>query len=133
MWDFTSPTGFYETPHDWDTNYSNKRPIPLPDPPAPYSLPPETQRVSSSGNQKVPLLGKQVSEESRTDFCFIPDASDLQTNNGYISKWDQARESELTRILMSKSIRYCYQDTSYTDPDKGIDYTCKFTTNYNSI
>ena len=106
MWDFTSLTGFYETPHDWDTNYSNKRPIPLPDPPAPYSLPPETQRVSSSGNQRVPLLGKQrVSEESRTDFSFIPNASDLQTNNGYISKWDQARESELTRILMSKSIR----------------------------
>jgi hypothetical protein len=44
----------------------------------------------------------------------------LQTNNGHISKWDQARKSELTRILMSKSIRYCYQDTSYADPDKGI-------------
>ncbi len=36
------------------------------------------------------------------------------------SKLDQARESELTRILMSKSIRYCYQDTSYADPDNGI-------------
>ncbi len=116
-----SPTGFYETPHDWDANYSDKRPIPLPNPPAPYSLPPEPQRVSSSGNQRVPLLGKQrVSEESRTDFSFIPNASVLQTNNGHISKWDQARESELTRILMTKSIRYCYQDTSYADHDKGI-------------
>jgi hypothetical protein len=85
------------------------------------SLPPETQRVSSSGNQRVPLLRKQrVSEESRTDFSFIPNASDLQTNNGHISKWDPARESELTRILMSKSIRYCHQDISYADPDKGI-------------
>ena len=121
MWDFTSPTGFYETPHDWDANYSDKRPIPLPDPPAPYSPPPETQRVSSLGNQRVPLLGKQrVSEESRTDSSFIPNASVLQTNNGHISRWDQARESELARILMSKSIRYCYQDTSYADPDKGI-------------
>ncbi len=93
MWDFTSPAGFYETPHDWDTTIcSNKRPIPLLDTPTPYSLPPETQRVSSSGNQRVPLLGKQrVSKESRTDFSFIPNASDLQTNNGHISKWDQAR------------------------------------------
>jgi hypothetical protein len=49
-----------------------------------------------------------------------PNASDLQTNNGHISKWEQARESEFTKILMSKSIRYCYQDTSYADPDKGI-------------
>ena len=32
MWDFTSPTGFYETPHDWDANYSDKRLRPLPDP-----------------------------------------------------------------------------------------------------
>jgi hypothetical protein len=121
MWDFTSPTGFYETPHGWDENYSNKRPIPLPDPPAPYLLPLETQRVFSSGNQREPLLGKQrVSEESRTDFSFIPNALVLQTNNGHISKWDQARKSELTRILMSKSIRYCYQDTSYADPDKGM-------------
>ena len=121
MWDFTSPTGFYETPHDWDASYSDKRLIPLPDPPAPYSPPPETQRVSSSGNQRVPLLGKQrVSEEARTDFSFIPNASVLQTNNDHISKWDQARESELTKILMSKSIRYCYQDTSYADPDNGI-------------
>jgi hypothetical protein len=103
MWDFASPTGFYETPHDWDTNYSNKRAIPLPDPPAPHS--PETERVSSSGNQRVPLLGNQrVSEESRTDSKLIPHASDLQTNNSHISKWDQARESELTKILMSKSI-----------------------------
>ncbi len=94
---FTSPTGFCERPHEWDTTiYSNKRPIPLPDTPTPYPLPPETQKVSSSGNQRVPLLGKQrVSEESRTDFSFIPNASDLQTNNGHISKWDQARESEL--------------------------------------
>jgi hypothetical protein len=57
---------------------------------------------------------------SRTDSNSIPNASDLQANNGHISKWDQARESELTKILMSKSIRYCYQDTSYADPDKGI-------------
>jgi hypothetical protein len=79
------------------------------------------QRVSSSGNQKVFLLGKQrVPEESRTDSISIPNASDLLTNIGHISKWDQARESELTKILMSKSIRYCYQDTSYADPDKGI-------------
>jgi hypothetical protein len=82
---------------------------------------PKLKRVSSSGNQRVPLLGKQtVSEEARTDFSFIPNASVLQTNNGHISKWDQARESELARILMSKSIRYYYQDTSYADPDKGI-------------
>ncbi len=68
----------------------------------------------------MPLLGKQrLSEEFRTDFCVIPNASVLQTDNGHISKWDQARKSELTRILMSKSIRYCYQDTSYADPDKG--------------
>jgi hypothetical protein len=46
-------------------------------------------------------------------------ASDLQTNNGHISKWDHTRESEFTKILMSKSIRYCYKDTSYADPDKG--------------
>jgi hypothetical protein len=52
MWDFASPTGFYETPHESDTTiHSNRRPIPLPDTPTPYSLPPETQRVSSSGNQ----------------------------------------------------------------------------------
>jgi hypothetical protein len=121
MWDFSSPTGFYETPHDWDATYSDKRFTSLPDPPAPYSPSPETQRVSSSENQRVLLLGKQrVSEKARTHFSFIPNASALQTNNGHISKWDQARESELTKILMSKSIRYCYQDTSYADPDNGI-------------
>ncbi len=186
MLDFTSPTGFYETPHDWDTTIcSNKRPTPLPrtwaefqikpeqylhhptwdllspaefyetvrewdwneidghtpsatmrakewltllpDTPTPKSLSPATQRVSSSGNQRVSLLGKQrVSEESRTDLNHILNASDLQTNNDHISKWEQARESEFTtkilmsKILMSKSIRYGYQDTSYADPDKSI-------------
>jgi hypothetical protein len=110
MWDLTSSTGLYETPHDWNTTIcSNTRFIPLPDTPPPKSAPPETQRVFSSGNQRVSLLGKQrVSEESQN-------TTDLLINEGHISKWKQARDSELTRIMMTKSIRYSYQDTSHVD------------------
>jgi hypothetical protein len=97
---------------------AKESPTPLPDTPTTKFLPPETQRVSSSGNQRVSvpgnqrvslpgnqrvsLLGKQrVSEESRTDLHYILNASDLQTNNGHISIWEQARESEFSKILMS--------------------------------
>jgi hypothetical protein len=42
MWDFTSPPGFYETPHDWDTTIcSNKRPTPLPRTWAEFQIKPE--------------------------------------------------------------------------------------------
>jgi hypothetical protein len=129
-WDILSPAEFYETVRDWDWNdidghtptatmYANEWLTPLPGTPTTKSLPPETQRVSSSGNQRVSLLGKQrVSEESRTNLHHILNAPDLQTNEDHISKWEQARESEFRRVLMSKSIRYCYQDTSYADPDR---------------
>jgi hypothetical protein len=42
MWDLTSPTGFYETPHNWDTTIcSNKRPTPLPRTWAEFQIIPE--------------------------------------------------------------------------------------------
>jgi hypothetical protein len=99
--------------------YAKEWLTPLPDTPTTIPLPPETQRVSSSGNQRVSLLGKQrVSKESRTNLHHILNAPDLQTNEDHISRWEQARENEFGRILMSNSIRYCYQDTSHADPDR---------------
>jgi hypothetical protein len=94
----------------------------------PKPAPPETQRVSSPGNQRMSLLGKQrVSEESQTT------ATDLQTNEDHISKWKEARESELTSILMSKSILYSYQDTSYANPDRTKGHTADWETSRTSL
>ncbi len=49
MWDLTSPTGFYETPHDWDTTIcSNKRPTPLPRTWAEFQKNPEQYLLTSN-------------------------------------------------------------------------------------
>ncbi len=133
-WDILSPAEFYERVRDWDWNdidghiltaamYAKEWLTSLPDTPTTFSLTPETQRVFSSGNQRVPLLGKQrVFEESRTNLHHILNAPDSQTNEDHISRWaHQARESEFGRILMSNSIRYCYQDISHADPDLQMD------------
>ncbi len=124
------PAEFYETVRAWDWNdidehtptaamYAKEWLTPLPDTPKTISLTPQSQRGSSSGNQRVSLLGKQrVSEESRRNVYHILNAPDLQTNEDHILRWEQARESDFGRILMSNPIRYCYQDTSHDHSDR---------------
>ena len=76
-------------------------------------LPPEIQRESSTGKQRV-------SEKSRTDLHTYSQCSGFTDQWGLCPKiyiMRKARDSEFERILMSNSVHHCYQDDSYVDPD----------------